>query len=92
MLSVIKKQKYLNDVFKKYPMISEVYANKDFDLFKESGTFIILAKQNFNAPSLLEQMQRAFDLNIEFYVIYDPRSELLKHNFRIIWKAEKWYV
>ena len=91
MLSMIKKKRYLTEVLNNNPMVVEVYSDKDFDITKEGGTFIILAKQKLNGVKWLHDLQAAFELNINFYVVFSPYSALLQ-NYRIIWKAGKWYI
>ena len=91
MLSVIKRRIELANLFTEYTMIREVYANIDFEMDRDAGTFVILAKYDFDKTTLLYHMQKLFDMPIDIFVITDPYSALIKGN-KIIWKAETWYI
>lgn len=91
MLSVIKRRIELANLFTEYTMIHEVYANIDFEMDRDAGTFVILAKYDFDKTTLLYHMQKLFDMPIDIFVITDPYSTLIKGN-KIIWKAETWYI
>lgn len=91
MLSVIKRRRELSDLFAEYSMIREVYANHDFEMDHDTGTFIILAKYDFDKTTLLYQMQKLFNMPIDFFVVTDPYSAIIKGN-KIIWKENKWYL
>ena len=92
MLSVIAKREELGNLLKQFSEVLEVYADVDFDFYKEGGTFVVLTRCNLDSTSgFYYKFQSLFELPVKVYITQNCYSGLFQRK-RIIWRLGRWYI
>lgn len=92
MLSMIAKKEELGNILKQFTEVTELYADMDFDINKEGGTFVVLTRCNLDSTSgFYYRFQSLFELPIKLYITQNMYSGLFQGK-RIIWRMGRWYL